>query len=167
MSGRAKEPLARAGLILLLAFAALCLAAGAEGASAVTQAQVSAANGQVESAFAAAYHAEARGANVSSLVSQLNQAVQLVQNAEAENATDPGQSAADLANATQMAQSVGNAAGPAGQEGAALRQLQLYASAAEAAAIVAAAGCAYALGGRAYRLAWLRVYRRHLVKRVG
>jgi hypothetical protein len=134
---------------------------------AVTQSQVSDANGAIQSAFVAVHSAEKSGGNVSSLVADLNGAIQLVQKAMAENATDSPQATADLANATLMAQRASSAAGPVGQQGASAKQDQLYVSLGSAAGIVVVAALLYLFGDRIYHRAWLRLYGGYVVKKIG
>ena len=150
--------------LLLLALVALSLCSRPEGAAAVTQAQVSTANGQIESAFASAYGAEKSGGNVSALDAKLNGAILLVQEAEAENGTDPAQAAADLQNATALAQSVVAESPSVSQQGSAARQTTEVTSVGAASAIVVVAALTYLFGGRIYRRAWLRLYKDYVVR---
>ncbi len=154
-------------LLTVLVLIALGLCASPYPASAATQAQVSSANSQIQSAFVAVHGAEKSGGDVSSLVSQLNDAVSLVGAAQAENSTNPAQAAADLANATSIAQVVSAAAGPVGQRGASVRQAQGLLSVGSAAAIVVVAVMIYVYGDRVYRRAWLRLYGGYVVRKVG
>ena len=155
----------RSVLLLLFALVALslCARAGA-AAAAVTQAEVSSANGEIQSAFAAAYAAERSGGNVSSLDAKLNDAIQLVQKAGAENATDPAQAVMDLQNATSIAKSVIAESPSVARAGSAARQTAQATSVGAASAIVLAAALTYIFGGRIYRKAWLRLYRDYVVK---
>ena len=155
-------------LLLLLTLVALSLFSGAvSAAAAITQTQVSSANGEIQSAFTSAYAAEKSGGNVSSLTTQLNEAVQLVQKAVVENATNPAQASADLANATLIAQGVATAAGPVGRQGAASRQSQVYLSTGSAAVIIAVAALTYAFGDRILHRVWLLLYGNHVVSKIG
>jgi hypothetical protein len=155
-------------LLLLLALVALSLFSGAVSASAaITQTQVSSANGEIQSAFTSAYAAEKSGGNVTSLTAELNEAVQLVQKAMAENATSPAQASVDLANATLIAQGVVSAAGPVGQQGAANRQSQVYLSTGSAAVIIAVAALIYAFGDRIFHRIWLLLYGNYVVSKIG
>ncbi len=154
----------KALLCLLLALVVLSLCSRADGAAAVTQAQVSSTNSAIQSAFASVYSAEKSGANVSALDARLNDAIQLVQNAVAENATNPAQAAADLQNATSVAQSVVTESPAAAQAGSAARQATEIASVSAASAIVVVSSLTYAFGGRVYRKAWLRLHRDYVVR---
>jgi hypothetical protein len=151
-------------LSLLLVLVALTLCARTQDASAVSPAQVSSANSAIQSAFASAYAAERSGGNVTSLDAELNEAIQLVQTAEAENATDPSQAAADLQNATSMAQGVTAQAPATAHAGSAARQATEATSVSAAFGIIAVASLTYAFGGRAYRTVWLRLHRDYVVR---
>jgi hypothetical protein len=160
----AADGVSKSLLCLLLALVALSLFSRAGSAAAVTQTQVSNANSQIQSAFASAYSAEKSGGNVSSLVAQLNNAIQLIQKAEAENATSPAQAAADLQNATATAQSVIAESPSVAQTGSAARQTTEITSVGAASAIVVVAALTYIFGGRVYRSAWLRLHRDYVVR---
>ncbi|MDA4115244.1 MAG: hypothetical protein OK442_01660 [Thaumarchaeota archaeon] len=149
---------------LLLTIIALGLCARVGGAAAVTQAQVSSANEEILSAFAAVSVAERSGGNVSALDAKLNGAILLVQEAEDVNATDPAQAAADLQNATAAAQGVVTASTSVEHAGSAARQATEGTSLGAASAIVVVAALIYVFGGRVYRKAWLRVYRDSVVR---
>jgi len=151
-------------IFLLLALIALSLCSRTDSASAITQAQVSSANSEVQSAFASAYSAEKSGGNVSSLDAKLNTAIQLVQKAETENATNPSQAAADLQNATAVAQGVIAESPSVSQAGSAARQTTEITSVGGASAIVVVAALVYVFGGRIYRMAWLRLHRDYVVR---
>jgi len=151
-------------LCFLLALVALSLLSRVGGAAAITQTQVSSANGEIQSAFTSAYGAEKSGGNISSLVAKLNDAIQLVQKAGAENATDPARAAADLQNATAIAQSVAAESPSISQAGGAARQTTEAASASAASAIVMIAVLTYLFGGRIYRRAWLHLHRDYVVR---
>jgi len=151
-------------LCLLLALVTVSLCSRVDGAAAVTQAQVSGANSEIQAAFASAYTAEKSGGNVSALDAKLNQAIQLVQKAETENATSPAQATGDLQNATALAQSVASESPSVSQAGSAARQTTEITSASAASAIVVVAALTYIFGGRVYRKAWLRLHRDYVVR---
>ena len=148
----------------LLALVALSLCSRADTAAAITQTQVSSANGEIQSAFASAYGAEKAGGNVSSLDAKLNDAIQLVQRAEAENTTNPAQAAADLQNATSIAQSVTAESPSVAKMGSDVRQTTELTAVSAAAAMVVVAALTYIFGGRIYRRAWLRLHRDYVVR---
>jgi hypothetical protein len=150
-------------LFLLLALIALSLCAR-EGAAAITQTQVSSVNSEIQSAFASSNSAEKSGGNASALDAKLNNAIQLVQEAESENATNPVQAAADLQNATAIAQSVIAESPSVAQTGSAARQTTEFTSLSAASAIVVVAALTYIFGGRIYRMAWLRLHRDYVVR---
>lgn len=151
-------------LCLLLALVALSLCARAGAAAAVSPAQVSSADDAIQSAFASVYAAERSGGNVTPLDSQLNQAIQLVQEAEAVNATDPSRAASDIQNATSIAQAVAAESASVARSGSSSRQATEATSLGAAAAIVVVAAMTYIFGGRVYRRAWLRAYRDYVVR---
>lgn len=130
----------------------------------MTQAQVSSANDAIRAAFASVYGAERSGGNVSSLDAKLNDAIRLVQQAEEVNATNPAQAAADLQNATAVAQSVLAESASTEQAGSSARQAAEATSLGAASAIVVVAALIYLIGGRIYRKAWLRLFRDYVVR---
>ena len=149
---------------LLIALIALSLCSRTDSAAAITQTQVSSTNSGIQSAFTSAHAAEKSGGNVSSLDAKLNDAIRLVQKAEAENTTDPAQAAADLQNATAIAQSVIADSPSVAQTGSAARQTAELTSVSAAFAIVVVAALTYIFGGRIYRRAWLRLHRDYVVR---
>lgn len=153
----------RVVLCLLVGLLVLGISARERGAAAVTQSQVSEADGEIGAAFALVYHAQRSGGNVSSLDAQLNQAIGLVQQSESENATDPAQAVADLQNATSLAQAVAAEAPTVAASGEAAKQVALESAAVYSVAILAAAATAWTLGWRVYTRAWLRIHRRSVV----
>ncbi len=161
---RAGVGVSKSLVCLVLALVALGLCSRADSAAAVTQTQVSSANSAIQAAFASTLSAEKSGGNVSSLVAQLNSAIQLVQKAEAENATSPALAATDLQNATAIAQSVTAQTPSVAQAGSAARQTTEVTSVGEASAIVFIAALTYIFGGRVYRSAWLRLHRDYVVR---
>jgi hypothetical protein len=153
------------GLIcLVLALVVFGLGSAARGASAATEAQASSANSAIQAAFVATYNAEKSGGNASSLVAKLNAALQLVQEAEAENSTSPALAATDLQNATAIAQSVTAESPSVARAGTEARQSAEVSSLGAASAIIVVAALAYAFGGRAYRSAWLRLHKDFVVR---
>jgi len=152
-------------LILLLAASTVVDRAG--GTYAASQTDYSNAMQQIGSAFSATYTADQRGGNVTSLVSQLNGALQLVAKATSENSTQPTRASTDLQQAVTIAKSVQAAAAGVGDVGAAARQAQLYISVGSAIVIVAIASLIYVFGDRIYRRLWLRVYGNYEVRKIG
>jgi hypothetical protein len=161
---RAGVGASRALLCLLLAVVALGIFAAPGRAAGVTQAQVSSANSEVQLAFVSAHQAEKSGGNVSSLAAELNSAIALVQKAEAENATDPGQAAADLQNATQIAEQIAAQSPSVAHTGSAARQSAEVTSVAAASAVIILAALTYIFGGRIFRRAWLRLHEDYVVR---
>lgn len=153
-------------LLALLVVVAVVLGS-APSALAASRASFDGGYSAVQSAFVAVQSAEEKGGNVTSLVSQLNGALALVQKAADENSTNPAQAASDLQSAVQIAQVVQARAGPVGEAGAAARQSQLVLSLSSAAAILAGAALVYFYGERVYLRAWLWLYGDHVVKKVG
>jgi predicted PurR-regulated permease PerM len=125
----------------------------------------SVANDSVNNAFSSIYNAEQNGGNVSSLVERLNVAILLIQRANAENAADPSAAAADLSNATSIAQMVALTSTSVSRSGSTGRELRLYESLATIVVTLVVATLAYFKGDRVYRRLWLYVYRNHLVKK--
>ena len=131
---------------------------------AVSQTSVNGGYTSVQAAFSASQSAERQGGNVSSLIAQLNRALTLIQQASAENATNPTQAAADLANATKIAQDVTVEAASITQMGISATQAADFRSIVTASAVVVAAVLIYLFGGRVYRRLWLRVYKDYVVR---
>jgi hypothetical protein len=154
-------------LLALAALAALAFTTPFESAGAATQTQFSAADTAVQTAFIAVHNADAKGGNVSSLIAQLNEAIQMIQAAQALNATNPAGALADLGNATTLANEVAAAAPAVGDQGASAKQSQFDVSVGSAIAIVVIAAAIYAFGDRIYRGAWLRMYGGYVVRKIG
>jgi hypothetical protein len=125
----------------------------------------SVANDSVNNAFSSIYNAEQNGGNVSSLVERLNVAILLIQRANALNATDPSAAAADLSNATSMAQMVALTSASVSRSGSTAREVRLYESLGTIVVTLVVATLAYFKGNRVYRRLWLYVYKNHLVKK--
>jgi len=140
---------------------------GCGAAQAATNAEFSTTTNAIGSAFVAAHNAGQDGGNVSELVATLNVALNLLQRAQAENATNPAQAAADLQNATSMAAGVTAASASAAQAGNAARQVTVETSIGGASAIVIAAVLIYLLGDRIFRRLWIFVYRNFVVRPSG
>ena len=136
-------------------------------ASAAGNASFSGTSSAVQSAFVAVQTAGKDGGNTTSLVTQLNTALALVQKASTENSTNPAQAAADLQSALSIAQGVQAFAAGVDRQGIAARQLQFEVSIVSAVVIVGIAVALYVYGERMYRRLWLRVYGGHVVKKVG
>lgn len=134
-------------------------------AHAATPSSFSQANEAIGTAFVALHTAEVQDyASTASLVSQLNNASQLVNKAVAENATDPAQAAADLQLAESIAREVSDAAGPASVSGVSDHRLLTYLSIGEAMAIAVSAALLYTLGARVYEWWWTRTYKNYHVR---
>ncbi len=131
---------------------------------AVSQTSINGGYTSVQSAFAAAQSAERQGGNVTSLIAQLNGALALIQKASAENSTNPTQAAADLANATKIAQSVTLEAASVTQMGISSTQAADLRSIITATGIAVAAVLIYLFGGRVYRRLWLHIYKDYVVR---
>src|ERR1700733_542930 len=80
--------------------------------AAITEADVSGANQAVQSALILTYSAQKSGGNVTVLIQQLNDAIQLIQKAEAENSTNPAQAVADIQSAIVESQNVASESAP-------------------------------------------------------
>jgi hypothetical protein len=149
---------------LLFMAVILTIAIAATPSYAVTQSSADGGYTSIQTAFAATQSAGRQGGNVTSLIAQLNSAVALIQKASAENATNPTQAAADLANATKIAQSVTIEAVSVAQMGASATQAADIRSIITASAIAVAAALIYVFGGRVYRRLWLRAYKDYVVR---
>jgi hypothetical protein len=125
----------------------------------------SVANDSVKNAFSSIYYAQQNGGDVSSLIERLNVAILLIQKADAENMTDQSAAAADLSNATSIAEMVALTSISVSSSGSMARQLRLYESLGTIAATLIVATLAYFKGDRVYRRLWLYVYKNHLVKK--
>jgi hypothetical protein len=125
----------------------------------------SVANDSVKNAFSSIYYAEQNGGDVSSLIERLNVAILLIQKADAENMSDPSATAADLSNATSIAEMVALTSISVSSSGSMARQLRLYESLGTIVATLIVATLAYFKGDRVYRRLWLYVYKNHLVKK--
>jgi hypothetical protein len=137
------------------------------GSPSVTGASTSAfgtATSAIDSAYVAVLSAQHDGGNVSFLTAKLNTALGLVENAQAENATDPSGATLDLQNATRISLQVSNEGPTVAQEGASLRQTTMLVSIGTASAIVIIAALVYVFGGRLYRGIWLYIYRNYTVR---
>jgi len=133
-------------------------------ARAATNGEFNTATNAIESAFVAVHNAGQNGGNVSELVTELNTALNLLQKAQAENATNPTQAATDLQNATSMAEGVSAASASVAQAGNAARRVTMATSIGGASAIVIAAVLIYIFGDRIFRRLWLFVYRNFVVR---
>jgi len=151
-------------LVLALALVAMLAVGRADPASAVTPGEVTSANDLIQSGFASAHQAERSGGNVTALVADLNEAIQLVQEAVVQNATDPAGAAADLGNATHLAQAVAAESPSFGRTGLADRQATEETSIGAAVAVVSAASLVYLFGERVYLVVWLRLYKDYVVR---
>ena len=146
---------------------AVFLMIGVSGVSAASQNSFSAASSNVQSAFVAVQTAGRDGGNITSLVAQLNGALVLIRKAAAENASNPVQASADLQSALSIAQGVQSSAPAVAQMGRASRQMTVLISTETAYAIIFSAVLIYIFGDRIYHRLWLRMYRGHVVKKVG
>jgi len=121
----------------------------------------------VQQAFVAVQSAGKDSGNVTSLVTELNVALTLIQNASLENSTKPAQADSDLNSALAIAQRVQASAATVGHQGIAARQFQFDLSVGSAIAIVGIAIALYVYGDRIYYRLWLRMYGSHVVRKGG
>jgi hypothetical protein len=150
--------------IIAITLIVLALSAVPAHSQVATAGLFSPANDSVNNAFSSIYYAEQNGGDVSVLVVKLNTAISLIQNARAENNTNPNAANADLSNATTIAQMVSLTSTSVSSSGSMARQLRVYESLGTIAATVCVAALAYLRGDRVYRRLWLYVYRNHVVK---
>ena len=158
MNASVAKALALCGLFLIL-FSCL-----SQYSTAATADNFASANASVASAFQSMYSAEKSGGNVTSLTAQLNEAVALIQKAQAENSTNPLLATADLQNATSIANLVASESIAVGQSGASSLRLRDSESIASAIVIVVAAILVYIYGGRIFRRVWFLLYKSYLVR---
>ncbi len=130
-----------------------------------TPGNFSSADSAINSAFVATYSAGQAGGNVTTLVEKLNQAVALVQKAQAENNSNPPQASLDLQNATLLANQVLAQAPLIQAAGNSATQLQTEESIGASIAIIAVAVLIYIYGGQIYRSAWFYIYKNYTVRR--
>ena len=121
----------------------------------------------MQQAFVAVQSAGKDSGNVTSLVTELNVALTLIQNASLENSTKPAQADSDLNSALAIAQRVQASAATVGHQGIAARQFQFDLSVGSAIAIVGIAIALYVYGDRIYYRLWLRMYGSHVVRKGG
>ncbi len=153
------------GTIIVVVLAASALASFHSNAA--SPADFTNANNAINSAFLATYNAQQSGGNVSALVEKLNSAIALVQRAQSENSSSPLPASEDLQSATQLAQQVSSEAPSIGQAGAAAKQTLIDESIAGIVAIGILGALTFFYGGRIYRMLWLLLYGKHLVKQSG
>ena len=120
-----------------------------------SQSDFSVTNDAITSAFVTTRIAEAKGGNVSSLVTMLNEALALVQKAQSENSTNPSQASTDLQNATQLAEQVSSDSVGIAQSGSSANSTRTTESIGASVGIIVIAILVYIFGGRIYRRAWL------------
>jgi hypothetical protein len=140
----------------------ITLSGGFVGAT--TNAQFNSATNAIGSAFVAVHNAGQSGGDVSGLVTKLNVALDLLQKARAENATNPTQATADLQNATLVAERVTAASASAAQAGSAARRVTVATSIGAASAILIGAALIFIFGDRVFRRLWFFVYRNFVVR---
>jgi hypothetical protein len=116
-------------------------------------------------AFSAVSAAKQNGGNVTYLVARLNLALNLTQEATAQNATNPSGASALLVNASSIAEQVSSLAVTFGASGASARQALTEESLGGAIATILIASLVYLYGGRIYRFFWFYAYRHYTVRR--
>lgn len=145
--------------ILILVFS---MAPQSRGTSVAT---FSSTNTAINNAFVSVYGADQNGGDVSVLVQQLNEAVILLQRAQAENSTDATAAAADLENATQIAETVSQQAASASAAGIHARETYLYESTGIIISSIIASSVIYWGWDPIYRRVWLLAHRKYVVTR--
>ena len=149
----------------LLAFVLVeCILLNGGSALAAPQPSFASASNAITTAFVATYDAGQSGGNVSQLVSRLNIALNLVQQAQEENATNPTKATQDLQNATLIAEGVTADSASVAQLGREARQTTEFVSLETAYLIVVVAGLTYLFGDRLYARLWALVYRDYTVR---
>ena len=146
----------------LLSIAISSMAPQSRGTSVAT---FSSTNTAINDAFASVYSADQNGGDVSELVQRLNEAVMLAQRAEAENSTDSVAAAADLENATQIAENVSQQAASVSASGVHAHEARLYESAGIIISSIIASSIIYREWDPVHRRVWLFARRKHVVTR--
>ncbi len=149
-------------MITLLAFSSMSI----YYVNAAQSSEFASTNQQIQSAFVAINVAETAGANVSSLVSELNASLQLVQKAQLENSSSPGLASADLQNASQIASNVQSQAVVLKQDAIQVRNTQTIEIGIEVGVIIVATILILIYGDRIYRRLWLFVYRNFVLRKI-
>lgn len=147
------------GVAILLA----TLSAGSAPAMAQTSGSTRA---QIEQAFLAIQAAEANGGNVTSLVSTLNQAINLTETADRLNATDPQGAASRYSQAYSLAVKVlqeAPAVAAQGRAAVSTSTIELYG---ETVLLGALAAVGYFFTPRVFWRAWLRAHKGWRVRKV-
>jgi hypothetical protein len=144
----------------------ICVSANlTRSAYAASQADFRNTNHEIESAYVSVENAEKDGGNVTSLIAQLNNALQLVQNAEQENESNPSQAESLLSTAFQDAQNVTAHSSSVALAGISSRQVYEIGSIGIESTIATAALVVYFFGARIYRMIWFRLYRGYTARR--
>jgi len=161
-----RSPLKTTRLLTLLALLAItCISIQPPTTSAATPGEFSKALAAVESAFEALHNSQVQDyANVSGLIGQLGNATQLINEALAENATNPAKASGDLALAEPITAEVQGSSGAASDSGIAAHGMQTYQSLGEVAAAAALAGLVYVVSARVYDRWWIGVHSSYLVR---
>jgi hypothetical protein len=156
----------RYGKVLIIILLAECILLSGNLGQAASPKDFSSTNSTIQAAFIATYNANQSGGNVSQLVIQLNLALALVQQAQSQNATNPTKAAADLQNATMVAERVIAASGSVAQMGRASRQSTELVSVEAAYLISVAAVLACVFGDRVYRRLWRFVFKDYVLETI-
>ncbi len=127
--------------------------------------EFSSTNSSINKAFLAVQSAEKSGGNVTGLVKNLNVAVDLIQKAQAENATNPSQATSDLQEANALASEVLSNSSSVASAGISHSRNVFTESVTAAIGILIVSSLVYIYGDRVYRQLWLQVFRNHLVRR--
>lgn len=134
---------------------------------AASASQFTSTDSSILNAFSATASAKQDGGNVTLLVAKLNIALNLTEEAQTLNASNPSESTLLLQNATNIAQQVSSEAITVGSAGASAQQLLTDESIGGAVATVIVAVLIYVFGGQIYRTFWFYLYRSYTVKRTG
>jgi hypothetical protein len=146
-------------VILTIAFFAYTAVSGPSHAQPPTSVNLTQANSAIGGAFVAVYNAATKDfANVAGLVSRLNNATQLVNEAIATNATNPSQASGELLAAHSMAQLVKNQTRTVSLVGSAAHHVFVYTSLAESLEVIAVAASLYLLSVFVYDKWWYHNY---------
>jgi hypothetical protein len=166
MSRKRTEPSSsgpNAALVLGIAMLLATLLAGSAPAMAQNSGGVHA---QIDQAFLAIHAAEADGGNVTSLVSTLNQAINLTEKADSLNSTSPQGAASLYSQAYSLASGVVQGAPAVAAQGRAAVSASTTEFYAETIALAALAVVGYFFTPKLFWRAWLRAHKGWRVQKV-
>ena len=143
----------------IISIMALCVSQSSLSSGDVSKADdiVSEAREKVYEAYAAIVDAEASGGNVTSLVNRINEAIDLVENAEKISEDNPEQAAALAEKAINIANEVLDEVGTVKEEGLALKRFHLFLGISSGVLFVLSGFLIYFYGPRVFWGLWVRI----------